>query len=150
MERLVRNRLNFVSSDFDRCVLIDHLDGQNKSHTVSLLHQRSLDALHHTALDADLFADDQLSIWLDPLSAEVRTEKFNLSIGNRNRPLTIANNPESSRRLQDLQSLLFSDMHEEIGRKQRLNDLHTLPVLPDTRAFPCGEERLNLSDVEVL
>lgn len=46
LEELVLDRLNFLSRDLNGRILVDHFDGQNKSHTVSLFYQCSLDALH--------------------------------------------------------------------------------------------------------
>jgi len=123
-------------------MLIDQFQRQNESQAVLLPDQNALHSLHGAALDADLFTNNQLPVRLNPLPEEVGAEKLDLRIRNGKRPLAVAYDSQNPRRTKNRRPLREVNPCEHIRRKQGLDDLRSLPVLPYVRAFAMWEETI--------
>jgi hypothetical protein len=90
--------------------------------------------LHHATLNTDFFADNKVTVRFDPLPAEARAQKLDFGIRNIS-TLSVAHNLQHSRRLENPRPLPEIDMYKQISWKQRQDELHPLPVLPDPDSF---------------
>jgi hypothetical protein len=134
----------------DRGMLVDQVDGEDEAQIVVSPNQDALQALHRTALDANLLTYNQLAIRLNLIFAIIRAQELDCRIQNRERFPAVANDPQNPRRLQDPSTLPGIDTHEQVGRKQRQHELHPLPILPDPNGFIGREKRLNLPHSKML
>ena len=116
-------------------MLVNQLDCEYEAQAVFLSYKNALKALHDTAPNANSFANNKFAIRFDPLPTEARAQKLDLGIQKRGILSAVANDLYHSRRLEDLRPLLGIDVHKQVGWKQRQDDLHPLPVLPDPDGF---------------
>ena len=130
-------------------MLIDGLKAQHKAVTAAAANQGSLHALQNAALDADLFADNEIAIGLYEAGGDACTEGLNVGIGNRDALSAVADDLKYSGRLEDTDALAGADMDKKIGRKQGQDGLDALTVFPDTDGFVSGEEGLHLTQAEM-
>ena len=149
MRDSIQDWFEVVGPNLDRSILIDESDRQDEAQTTFLLNQGALHALHRTGFDANSFADHKVEIRLNPLPAEIRTQELDFGFRHREWPLTIANNPERTRRSKDGAPVSGADPHEHVRRKQRPNDVDTLSILPNVNALVGGQKRLNLPGIQM-
>src|ERR1035437_9245906 len=121
-------------------MLVNQFECQYEAQAVALSHKSPLKTLHHTALNTNFLADNKFAIRFDPLPAEVGAQKLDLGIRKRDTLSAVAHNLQHTRRLENLRPLPGIDMHKQVGRKQRQDELHPLPVLPDPDGF-IGREK---------
>ena len=73
-------------------MLVNQFESQHEPHAVALPHKRSLETLHHAALDPNFFADNTVAIRFDPLPTEVGAQKLDLGIRKRDTLSAVAHN----------------------------------------------------------
>ena len=73
---LVANELEFLGSDFDGRVLVDHGDGEDEAEGVSFFDEGSLEAFHGSGADANALADDHIEPGLDFSTGRLISEEF--------------------------------------------------------------------------
>src|ERR1035437_902924 len=122
-------------ANFDCGKLVNHLEGENESQSVAFSNQNTLQALHRAALDADLLADDKLSVRLHVPAPNAGAQQFDLCIRNRHLFPVVADYVDDPGRLQHLAALPTVYMHEQVGWEQGKHSANALPVLPNSDRF---------------
>ncbi len=87
-------------------MLVNQFECQYEPHAVALSHKCPLKTLHHTALNADFFADNKVAIRFDPLPAEARAQKLDLGIRKRDTLSAVAHDLQHTGRLENLRRSL--------------------------------------------
>lgn len=132
------DRLDILGIHFKRGVLINQADGKYETQTVLFPHESAFQTLHRSASDSYSLAQSKVAIRFEAVSARLRPEKIDVSVGYGNWPLCPPDEPEHARRAEHKPSIRRTYMDKYIGREKRLYNLLSLPVLPNMLGFERG------------